>query len=334
MKDFTMNFKKVRNVFLAALFTVVSAGAYAQADGINYQAVVRDGSGNLVKSQKVDLKFTISEGTTSIFSEEHKGINTTAQGLVNVVIGKGSKLSGNFSAIDWTNSKQENLKVAVDIGSGYVSMGKQDFQAVPYALNVPWEKSNTGTLIYNDTTINQGERVEINAIDLSSSNDLLSLGIPSNASNSAQFIEFERGSIPVARINSDGSAEFKNVEVDTLGASSTPAKGTLYNESMPMAWGYIGNLGTNNAATIISSFGIKSASFNNTSKEFKITLDNKWVGRPAIIITPVSRTSGDFAGTNVIATDSDNFRIYIRDGANPSTKKPSDFMVVVYGRSK
>src|SRR5690554_3496034 len=331
MKNFTINLKKIRNVFLAILLVGISVKGYTQADGINYQAAIRDGSDNLVKNQSIDLKFTISEGATAVFTEEHKSITTSAQGLVNVVIGKGTALTGTFNDVDWLSNKQENLEVEVDLGSGYVSVGKQDFQAVPYALNVPWEKSNNGELKYRDQS-SATERIEINADNgLIFNQDLLSLGIPTTSSDGSQFIEFEKGSSVVARINGDGSAEFKNIEVDTLGASNKPVKGIMYNESMPMAWGYISS---SNSGTAISQFGIKSVSYNSTTNDYTITLENSWIGKPAVIVTPITQSgSGEIGGTNIMPSNSNSFKVYFRKGTN-STTETTDFMVVVYGRTK
>jgi hypothetical protein len=320
-----------KSLCLIILFTGFSINTYSQApDGINYQAVVRDGKGALVKSQLVNIKFTISEGTTTIYSEEHTSVSTSAQGLVNLVIGEGTAQTGTFADVNWSDGLQENLEVEIDLGSGYVSVGTQDFESVPYALNNPWEVQSGGELTYIDT-MNNSERIKIETnIDLNFGNDLISVSIPTTSSDDAQYMEFERGSSPVARINSDGSAEFDHVELtDTAGPTNAPTEGTMYADNAPMAWGFIaGNI---LGASISNDFGIASVT-RNAAGDYTITLDNSWDDNPAIIVTPIT-AAGDAEIPGVVTSASNNsFDVNIRDGANPSTLTDSNFMVVVFGR--
>lgn len=215
----------------------------------------------------------------------------------------------------------------MDLGSGYVAVGTQDFQSVPYALNNSWEVSANGVLSYVDTTTNT-ERIKIETSkDLVSTHDLMSLSIPSTSDQDSQFMEFERGISAVARINSDGSSEFQHVELtDTAGPTNAPTKGTMYADNAPMAWGFISGFGT-----LTNDFGIASVTRNGAG-DYTITLDNSWDGNPAIIVTPIT-ASGDAEVPGVgLGTSTNSFDVTIRDGANPSTLRNSDFMVVVFGR--
>lgn len=329
-------------VFISSLFTLS-----AQApEGINYQAVVRDGSGNIVANQNVDFKLTISENGSTVYSEEHLSVNTSNQGLVDLVIGEGMPISGTFSSINWNNGDQENIQIEVDLGSGYVSLGTQYFESVPYALNTStqiFEKDSLG-ISYVDT-LGGSEKIYIGTNNLQSNEDIMTISKPfsilSPPVSDAHFISFQEpsltGPITLAAINTDGSAEFTAVQtdevefLDTLGASSAPDPSTLYGDNAPMAWGYVNGSG----GSLLNDFGVSSIS-RNGSGDYTITLDNNWIEQPAIIITPITASgAGEIPGISPILQNNNNtFDISVYDSANPSTQTDTDFMFVVFGRSQ
>ena len=116
----------------------ISITSFGQApDGINYQAVIRKTSGALVTNSpvaiRVQIKQTSATGTV-VFSERQTAI-TSAYGLVNLVIGQGTLLSGNFSTINWsTGNYWVSLGVDFSNGTNYVDYGSQRLMSVPYAL--------------------------------------------------------------------------------------------------------------------------------------------------------------------------------------------------------
>lgn len=97
-----------------------------------YQAVVRDAAGQVLANQNVALKINvIADGT--IYAETHQ-VTTNAFGLVNLEIGRGTVLSGDFSTIDW--SQQTFIQILLDAtgGANYQVMGFSELLSVPYAL--------------------------------------------------------------------------------------------------------------------------------------------------------------------------------------------------------
>ena len=110
----------------------------AQApESMNYQAVIRDGSGDLVASQQVGLRIKILQGsaTGSSVYEETYSPTTNAFGLVNLQLGTGTVQSGTFSSIDWGNGPYF-VETAADVsgGTSYVTLSTTQFMSVPYAL--------------------------------------------------------------------------------------------------------------------------------------------------------------------------------------------------------
>ena len=120
------------------LIVVMSFTAMAQApEGINYQAVIRNNVGDIIPSQPVGLKISILQGSsvgTAIYEESFTP-TTNQFGLINVVVGQGTVLSGSFPTIDWGNGPYF-VEVAADAsgGTNYTVMGTQQLMSVPYAL--------------------------------------------------------------------------------------------------------------------------------------------------------------------------------------------------------
>ena len=125
--------KKLLYTFTLCLLAIA---AIAQSPhGINYQAVVRDASGNQLSNQAVSLRITILENNTTTVYQETHAVTTNGFGLVNLVIGQGSAIQGVFSSIGWsTGSYFVQLETDVTGGSNYLVMGSQQLMSVPYAL--------------------------------------------------------------------------------------------------------------------------------------------------------------------------------------------------------
>jgi len=114
---------------------LISISTFAQ-QGINYKAVVKDGSGNLVSEQTIGVQFTILEDAVATYVENHTTTMTDANGIVILNIGQGTATTGTFGAIDW--SKTTTLKTEIDIDGGLdnlADLGTTQFMAVPYALS-------------------------------------------------------------------------------------------------------------------------------------------------------------------------------------------------------
>jgi hypothetical protein len=126
-----------KNVFLFLLF-LSSVKLFAQVpESFSYQAVVRDGNGDIVAGQPVSVQISIISGSatgTVEFVENHY-LTTNSLGLINVSIGSGSVVSGTMAAISW-GLYPHFMKVEIDIsgGSMYTDMGTVQLLSVPYSL--------------------------------------------------------------------------------------------------------------------------------------------------------------------------------------------------------
>ena len=99
--------------------------------GINYQAVVRDGS-SVLANQIVDVRFTLLADNIEVYQESHS-LTTDDQGLIQTVVGSGTPLIGTLTDVPWT-SGMVSLKVALDAGSGFVNLGTTPLESVPFSF--------------------------------------------------------------------------------------------------------------------------------------------------------------------------------------------------------
>lgn len=128
----------MKKISFLIVFTIIIFQARAQVpQSVNYQTIVRNSSGAVVKDQTVSLKFSIIKNSVSgqeVYSEKHT-LATNQFGLVNLKIGKGTVLSGVFKDIDWGDGTSY-LITYLDLsgGSSFTEMGTTEMVSVPYAL--------------------------------------------------------------------------------------------------------------------------------------------------------------------------------------------------------
>ncbi len=139
---------------------LTSITVYAQSpQKINYQAVARDASGNIVTTA-IGIKFKILQGSSSgtlVYEETHTS-TPSSSGIFNVAIGGGSTTFGTFNSIAW-QSGPYFLEVNIDPngGTSYTTVGTNQFISVPYALYA--EKTGSvpsPTLAFNSGVLTVG----------------------------------------------------------------------------------------------------------------------------------------------------------------------------------
>ena len=134
--------KKLFTILLAVFLT---ATVWAQSPNkMSYQAVIRNASNNLVTSTAVAMQISILQGSTggSAVYVETQTPTTNFNGLVNIEIGGGTVVSGNFSTINWANGPYFiETKTDPAGGTNYTITGTSQLLSVPYALYA----ANAGT---------------------------------------------------------------------------------------------------------------------------------------------------------------------------------------------
>ncbi len=128
--------------FVVLLF--LSLSGFAQMPkAINYQAVARNSTGQLLANQAIQVRLSIvtnAPGNPALYSET-RNVTTNSLGLFNLQIGTPGALStsGDFTTINWTNntSATKSLKAEIDFSNSgiFTDMGMQSLVSVPYAFS-------------------------------------------------------------------------------------------------------------------------------------------------------------------------------------------------------
>jgi hypothetical protein len=145
----------MKRIITIAAALIITASAWAQApEKMSYQAVVRDGNNALVTSTAVGMQISILQGSTSgaaVYTETQTP-TTNANGLVSIEIGGGTLISGDFSAINWTDGPYF-IKTETDPTGGltYTIAGASELLSVPYALHSATADSLIGGFSYTET---------------------------------------------------------------------------------------------------------------------------------------------------------------------------------------
>ena len=136
--------KRISTIVAALMITAIG---WAQSpEKMSYQAVVRDGSNDLITTQAVGMQISILQGGsegTPVYVETQTP-TTNANGLVNLEIGTGTT-SDDFSKIDWANVTYF-IKTETDPigGTSYTITGTTQLLSVPYALYAKTSGSSAG----------------------------------------------------------------------------------------------------------------------------------------------------------------------------------------------
>lgn len=128
----------MKKFYYSIFLVIVSISLYAQPpQAIQYQAVVRDSDGTLIKNQKVSYEISILSGSATgspVYTETH--VDTTNEfGVSNLLIGHGTPVLSTFNAINW-GADDYFVKISIDVygGTSYMVMGTSQLMSVPYAL--------------------------------------------------------------------------------------------------------------------------------------------------------------------------------------------------------
>jgi uncharacterized protein (TIGR02145 family) len=143
-------------VLISVLFVAFFATFAQSPQSMSYQAIVRNGDGEVLANQNVSLRISILQGSisgTAVYVETHSVI-TNQFGLVNLSVGSGTIINGVFANINWADGPYF-VKLELDDtgGSNYSDMGTSQLLSVPYSLFSQQTSSippgqNSGDMMY------------------------------------------------------------------------------------------------------------------------------------------------------------------------------------------
>lgn len=128
----------MKNINSLIIAIAIAVGSFAQApQAFKYQAIARDEAGNILINSPITLRISMVEGNkdgNAKYVETHK-VKSNPFGMINLVIGKGEVVKGDFADINWGEDSYF-VKMEMDItgGTDYKEMGTSQLFAVPYAM--------------------------------------------------------------------------------------------------------------------------------------------------------------------------------------------------------
>jgi len=165
--------KKLITLLAAVLLTATVCAQTPQS--FKYQAVARDASGDVVADQAVGMQISILQGSTSgtaVYVETFTP-TTNEFGLINLNIGNGTLVSGDFTTIDWSaNTYFIKIKMDITGGTTYAEYGTSQLLSVPYALHAKTAKSVTEAITETDPVYGASQAANITATDITNLGNL------------------------------------------------------------------------------------------------------------------------------------------------------------------
>lgn len=254
---------------------------HAQApEKMSYQAIMRNGTGQLLTNQSIAVKVSVLQGSpagTLVYSERLTG-STNSNGLISMEIGTGTVLSGTFSTINWPSGSYY-LKTETDPagGTNYTIAGTSQLLSVPYAMYAKSAGGTGGTFAipYTNTVnnastlfslINDGDGTSLEGINNTTTSSIASVrGIVNNAapggfSSGIRGINNGTGGLGIGIWGSQAGSGWGVYGV-------TPAGLGVYGNSSGAGTGVYANSNTGTGLTATSNNGIAASMsiFNNAN---------------------------------------------------------------------
>jgi hypothetical protein len=277
----------MKRSFLFFIFSIVLIPIFSQSpQSFKYQTVCRDQNGALLVNQLVSFKMSIVQDTPSgnvVYLETHQ-VATNDFGVVNIAIGNGSVVQGNFSSIDWAN---HSFFVKVDYDrygqNNYQFMGTSELLSVPFALYANKAKESTKSLNDQDTSsTNEIQTLSLNGnqLQISNGNSVTITGVldlDADPTNEYQQLSINGNAISISNGNTisipaeaDGNPtnEFQNLSIN--GNTISISNGNSINLSDNSATNEFQNLSINGNTLSISNGNSINLSDNSATNEIQV----------------------------------------------------------------
>lgn len=139
----------MKSIIISVILALTCLMTNAQSPmAFNYQAVIRNSSGNVLADQEIQIRFTLLKASdeSTLYSETHQCISS-ALGLIHAFVGEGTVVSGDFGLISW--AEPVLLVSECDDNGTWVSLDTTRLLSVPYAMYAS-EAGNGFSGDYND----------------------------------------------------------------------------------------------------------------------------------------------------------------------------------------
>jgi hypothetical protein len=186
----------INTLLLILALAICNTFSQEVPQGINYQAVARDFTGEELTNQNISVRLSIISGSPGGLVEwiENHSVTTNRFGLFNLVIGQGTREGGDkeeFSELRW-GLLPHYLKVAIKFQETdeYLDMGTAQFFSVPYAIYAEYAASGSGGSGGDPDDRDKDPTNEIQTLSLNTEGDLLLMN-PDGSEQSSLPIDYQ-----------------------------------------------------------------------------------------------------------------------------------------------
>ena len=236
--------------FFLMLLLGVSVSAQTVPQGINYQAVALDQSGQPIPGidivgrpiddAEIGVRIAILDNPQSgtVLYEELHEVRTDLYGMFNLVIGMGATLSVDpFSSINWQGDKFLKVELSIDNDGNYALSAVQQLMSVPYAFLAekamvaqtavdiddadadPTNELQTLSVTGDSLTLSNGNTVELPVINDADADPTNEIQVLSRSSDTIYLSNGGYAVLPADQVN-DADADPSN-ELQTITRSGT-----------------------------------------------------------------------------------------------------------------
>lgn len=187
---------------LVLTFLLASISLFGQTPNtFRYQASIQNNSGSPMANKNVSIRISVlkSQMQKERVYAEYQNITTDQFGMINLMIGKGNVISGNFGQINWGNDEYF-LRIEMDEtgDSQFKLLSEVQLLSVPYALHA---KTADNVDDADANAQNELQLLTINGQELSISNGN-TITLPSDgdsdATNEIQTLNYTSGQLSIS----------------------------------------------------------------------------------------------------------------------------------------
>lgn len=155
---------KINNmkIFKIIIFFLLTQSIFGQVSStFSYQGYLINNEGQAIKNSQVEFVISISKDdqNSEVYYNEVKDINTSDDGIFNLIVGEGIPVTGAFNDIDWLGGVPYiTIEYDLNNGQGLQSLGTTRFNAVPFCFSSKYVVCQAGADGVQGPQGEQGER--------------------------------------------------------------------------------------------------------------------------------------------------------------------------------
>lgn len=306
--------KKILIIYLIFLIAFISNVFGQLPDAFTYQCVIRDGYGNVIREQNINLQIDIISGSENgvVVFTENQVILSNTEGLVTISVGEVEDLS----LMDWANGPY-----FISIIANEIQQSIKEIASLPFAIVAAKCFEADSTSLDNLTN-----KPDFSNWDMDSDNDFdgsfNSLKYWSTINNNLYYNEGkvlvggdDPTVLPDNLMHIHGAVLYNGGPTDTV-------PGILYYD--PAGNGSFRYFNNSGEMKVIGTGTINFEDSDPPEGDVVVISDVIWNNR---VCLGNSATSGYDFGNNVFAIASDTIRVYIYDTSNSSQFPSNDWQM-------